>query len=136
VGSNSSETPGQERTCSARPCPRHSKAHPAGWAYNRVATVRDGGWKILCNGEIFNYKDLALEFGIDKSTLRTDIDLLLQLVAKWNQEPEMWLKKLNGDFAGVAFVSGDYGILFRDPTGIRPLYRAFSADNRFIGAAS
>lgn len=99
-------------------------------------TIRDGGWKILCNGEIFNYKDLALEFGIDKSTLRTDIDLLLQLVAKWNQEPEMWLKKLNGDFAGVAFVRGDYGILFRDPTGIRPLYRAFTADNRFIGAAS
>jgi asparagine synthase (glutamine-hydrolysing) len=99
-------------------------------------TIRDGGWKILCNGEIFNYKDLALEFGIDKSTLRTDIDLLLRLAAKWNREPEIWLKKLNGDFAGVAFVRGDYGILFRDPTGIRPLYRAFSSDNCFLGAAS
>ena len=29
VGSNSSETPG----------PSHSKAHPGGWAYNRVSTV-------------------------------------------------------------------------------------------------
>ena len=39
VGSNSSETPGQERTCSARPCPSYSEAPPEGWAYNRVSTV-------------------------------------------------------------------------------------------------
>jgi len=99
------------------------------------------GWQILCNGEIFNYKDLALQYGIDKNKLRTDIDLVLDLVINNHEHPEEWLPKLNGDFAAVCFPEDGWypvktGLLFRDPTGIRPLYRAFTADNQFVGAAS
>ena len=52
---------------------------------------RGMGWKILCNGEIFNYKDLALEYGIDKAKLRTDIDLALELVIRNHENPGEWL---------------------------------------------
>ena len=102
---------------------------------------RGMGWQILCNGEIFNYKDLALQYGIDKTKLRTDIDLVLELVIRNWETPGEWLHKLNGDFASVVFPgNGVYGcktgLLFRDPTGIRPLYTAFTKDNCFLGAAS
>ena len=102
---------------------------------------RGMGWQILCNGEIFNYKDLALQYGIDKTKLRTDIDLVLELLIRNYENPGEWLQKLNGDFVGVCFHENGWfavktGLLFRDPTGIRPLYTAFTKDNCFLGAAS
>lgn len=93
-------------------------------------------WHVLCNGEIFNYKDIAHQSKIAKQSLRTDIDIMLYLIAK-NPAVDEWLPRLNGDFAGVLFnpTTGRV-IIFRDPVGIRPLYIGYSESGDLLACGS
>lgn len=104
---------------------------------NRAPSAVAMAWHVLCNGEIFNYKDIAIQSKIDKRELRTDIDILLHLVKQNPNEPDQWLSRLNGDFSGILF-NPETGqiILFRDTVGVRPLYIGYSANGEFIGAGS
>ena len=81
MGSNSSETPG----------PRHSKAQPGGWAYNRVSTVIRlqllPGWmaKFMISKKV--KKALKKLTGCEKTKLTDDnkIVLLGSYVRKCNE---------------------------------------------------
>lgn len=93
-----------------------------------------GGLAVLCNGEIFNYKEISHQRDIPLMSLRNDIDLLTHLTLDSAAE---WLPRLNGDFAGVLFSpDSNRFLLFRDPVGVRPLYIGRDANDAIVAAGS
>jgi asparagine synthase (glutamine-hydrolysing) len=78
---------------------------------------------LLCNGEIFNYKELALQFNLDLQT-GSDCEVVLELYLLLADVGEV-CKQLDGDFAFVLFDTRRQQICIgRDPVGIRSLYIA------------
>ena len=82
---------------------------------------------IMCNGEIYNYKDIIKQFNIQtKST--SDCEVLCYLFEKYWNTPIVISKILDGEFAIVAMRTSPNGdrsvIAIRDPFGVRPLYMA------------
>lgn len=79
----------------------------------------DNKTAIIFNGEIYNYKELKSEYGIETKTT-SDTEVLVELYLKLG---EKCLDKLNGMFAFVIFntETKDYFIA-RDRLGIKPLY--------------
>jgi asparagine synthase (glutamine-hydrolysing) len=91
---------------------------------------------LICNGEIYNYKELYAVLGIEPKT-QSDCEVILHLYRRFGIEQTLQL--LDGVFA---FILIDYNIyedsakLFaaRDPFGVRPLY--MMEDSLRIGFAS
>ena len=79
----------------------------------------DGRYWISFNGEIYNYLELASEFGLT-TTSGTDTEVLLQL---WSLKGVDCIALLDGFFA---FAIWDTELkeltLARDKTGVKPLY--------------
>lgn len=73
----------------------------------------------ICNGEIYNYKALAAEFGLTLTT-GSDCEVIGPLVARFGTEAP---RLFDGVFASVV-VHEDKIYVMRDPYGIRPLYVA------------
>jgi len=75
---------------------------------------------VICNGEIYNYKDLYKQINITPNT-DSDCEIIIHLYEKYGIHQTMQM--LDGVFA---FVLIDYNVnkLFvsRDPYGVRPLY--------------
>ena len=80
----------------------------------------------MCNGEIYNYKDLSKEHSIDVTT-GSDCEVLLPLFEILNKDPVAWARSLDGVFASVIY-HGDTIYIARDPYGVRPLY--YGADGK------
>lgn len=85
---------------------------------------------LLCNGEIYNYKQLYQEYDITPKT-NSDCEIIIQLYEKVGFE--RMLNALDGVFA---FIMIDYEnindikmFVSRDPFGVRPLFIAKSIDN-------
>jgi len=78
------------------------------------------GCTVIGNGEIYNYKELIEEFGLqDKITTGSDFEPLLHLYAK---EGDKAFDRLRGMYA-FCLVGADGRVwLVRDPFGIKPLY--------------
>jgi len=74
----------------------------------------------ICNGEIYNWKDLASRHTLDCSG--SDCSVLGPL---WStlKAPTPFFRALDGVFAMVLVV-GDYAYVARDPYGVRPLFYA------------
>ena len=98
-------------------------------AHARLSIIDlEGGWQplhaagctVIGNGEIYNYKELAEEFGL-KGKLRTgsDFEPLLHLYA---QQGEKAFDKLRGMYAFCLIGHDGRVWLVRDPFGIKPLY--------------
>jgi asparagine synthase (glutamine-hydrolysing) len=98
-------------------------------AHARLSIIDlEGGWQplhaagctVVGNGEIYNYKELAEEFGLKgKLTTGSDFEPLLHLYA---QQGEKAFDKLRGMYA-FCLVGHDGRVwLVRDPFGIKPLY--------------
>jgi asparagine synthase (glutamine-hydrolysing) len=98
-------------------------------AHARLSIIDlEGGWQplhaagctVVGNGEIYNYKELAEEYGLqDKLTTGSDFEPLLHLYA---QQGEKAFDKLRGMYA-FCLVGQDGRVwLVRDPFGIKPLY--------------
>ena len=98
-------------------------------AHARLSIIDlEGGWQplhaagctVIGNGEIYNYKELIEEFGLqDKLTTGSDFEPLLHLYAK---EGEKAFDRLRGMYA-FCLVGADGRVwLVRDPFGIKPLY--------------
>lgn len=80
---------------------------------------------LICNGQIYNYKELATEYNIPIEHLRSDIDIILYLY--FILEPTVLLNKLDGDFAFVLYDSINKKTLVgRDCIGVRPLFIGYS----------
>ena len=78
------------------------------------------GITLICNGEIYNYKEL---FNLMEITPKTDSDceIIIHLYLKYGIEHT--LKNLDGVFAFVLYDSANSAIyIARDPFGVRPLY--------------
>jgi len=93
-------------------------------AGHQPMTTADGRFKIIYNGEIYNYREIRRELESAGETFLTDSDteVLLAAFRKWNTG---CLSKLNGMFA---FAVWDELLkeltLVRDRAGIKPLYYA------------
>jgi asparagine synthase (glutamine-hydrolysing) len=95
---------------------------------------------LICNGEIYNYKELYQVLGIQSKT-QSDCEVILHLYRRFGIEQTLQL--LDGVFA---FVLIDYNIyetcakmyIARDPFGVRPLYMMRDSQNKNprIGFAS
>ena len=77
---------------------------------------------LICNGQIYNYKELAEEHDIKMEKVRTDVDIILHLYVKGI--PIMKIcNMLDGVFAFVLYdTSQNRHFVARDPVGIRPLF--------------
>jgi len=92
--------------------------------------------KLICNGEIYNYKELYKMLGIEPNT-GSDCEIIIHLYKKFGIE--YTLQVLDGVFAFVLFDDHHHEIepeiiIARDPYGVRPLY--MFEENNIYGFAS
>ena len=80
--------------------------------------LRVGGITLICNGEIYNYKQLYQQIGVT-STTDSDCEVIIHMYRKYGIE--YTLNQLDGVFA-FALHDGNKLFLARDPYGVRPLF--------------
>lgn len=97
---------------------------------------------LLCNGEIYNYKELYSHVD-DKATTNSDCEIIIHLYKKYGIEKT--LSVLNGEFAFILYdmrystdMKNNYMYIARDPLGVRPLYISYldNSDSPIISIAS
>lgn len=83
--------------------------------------LKMGNLTLICNGEIYNYKELFSTLNVTPNT-ESDCEVILHLYAKYGIE--MTLTWLDGVFSFV-LVDGDNKTVHvaRDPLGVRPLFK-------------
>lgn len=88
--------------------------------------IQVGNVTLICNGEIYNYKQLLKNIGVIPKT-NSDCEIIAHLYIKYGMEYTLQL--LDGVFSFALF---DYPHCFiaRDPIGIRPLYFVESIDDQ------
>lgn len=95
---------------------------------------RSDNYSIICNGEIYNYKQLYKLMGIVPTT-GSDCEVIIHLYIKYGIEQT--LRMLDGVFAFILFCPNNIYVA-RDPYGVRPLYYLNNDDqyNGIIGFTS
>jgi len=91
----------------------------------------------ICNGEIYNWKELAIQYDL-KNRSGSDCEILGELYETFCRL-EIPLDELFRSLDGVfAIVIVDEGlkriIVARDPYGVRPLYTGVDGERRFFGS--
>lgn len=95
----------------------------------------DDGNCVICNGEIYNYRNLANKYHINLST-SCDCEILLPLF-RINGFKKMISTDLDAEFSMVIFSSKENSIYAsRDRYGVRPLYYGYNERKKIIGIAS
>lgn len=79
----------------------------------------------ICNGEIYNYKDLAARHGIEVTATSSDCQILGPLYEHYADDLPTFFRALDGVFA-LVLVDRRRGrvVVGRDPYGVRPLFYA------------
>lgn len=110
---------------------------PVGWlGFTRLAIngLSDAGMqpfrresiRWVVNGEIYNWRELVAEYGLDCSS-GSDCEVVGALYELWQKEGrplETLFRELDGVFACILYdEERDVVIVARDPYGVRPLYR-------------
>jgi asparagine synthase (glutamine-hydrolysing) len=97
-------------------------------ASNQPFKSEDGRHVIIFNGEIYNYRELALQYSINLAT-QSDTELLIKLYIKYGSQMVSWL---NGIFTFVIYdtYTNNYFIA-RDRLGVKPLY-IYDKNDTFI----
>lgn len=84
---------------------------------------------LVCNGEIYNWKDLNDKYNLKCDLFGSDCQIILKMYKKFGIERT--LKEIRGEFA---FVLVDKKLrvahFARDPIGIKPLYYRLSMDQK------
>ena len=79
--------------------------------------------KLICNGEIYNFKELCITHNIKLQT-ESDCEVIIHLYEKYGMD--FTIKNLDGVFAFILIDSRDVNkekvFVARDPFGVRPLY--------------
>ena len=79
------------------------------------------GVYLICNGQIYNYIELANKFDIN--IIRSDVDIILHLYDNFINNIYELINLLDGDFAFVIYDSNlDILHISRDIVGVRPLF--------------
>jgi asparagine synthase (glutamine-hydrolysing) len=86
---------------------------------------------LICNGEIYNYKNLYIDMNITPIT-DSDCEVIIHLYLKYGIEQTLTM--LDGEYAFILFdnrinnkiVHNIY--IARDPFGVRPLYQLYNID--------
>lgn len=86
---------------------------------------------LMCNGEIYNHKQLQANYHINNQS-GSDCEVLLPLFLKLGVN---LFKQLDAEFACV-IIHDDQLIAARDPLGIRPLYYGYDNDHRMAIAST
>ena len=89
---------------------------------------------LVCNGEIYNYKELYELMGITRPTTDSDCEIIIHLYLRYGIEQT--IRMLDGEFSFILLDTQEYNKMYicRDPYGVRPLY---SMTNRsLLGFAS
>jgi asparagine synthase (glutamine-hydrolysing) len=81
----------------------------------------DGKYIVVFNGEIYNYKELALRLGIDASS---EAKVILESYKFWG---DSFVEYINGMYA-IAIYDGNELKLFRDNVGKKPLFYSVKKD--------
>ena len=86
----------------------------------------EDGIRWICNGEIYNWRELATEYGIETKS-GSDCEVLGPLYKRFKElglGPAAFFRALDGVFAIVLVDSKDGKVVIgRDPYGVRPLYK-------------
>jgi asparagine synthase (glutamine-hydrolysing) len=84
------------------------------------------GVYLCCNGQIYNYLELASHYNISSTKLRSDVDIILYMYEYYvnnNLSMSNMICELNGDFAFFLYDTNMNQLLIaRDIYGVRPLY--------------
>jgi asparagine synthase (glutamine-hydrolysing) len=89
----------------------------------------------ICNGEIYNWKDLAVRHGLDCGPSQSDCSVLGPLWRKLGGNAEVFFKSLDGVFSIVLYDTRNrLAYVGRDPYGVRPLFYGYSGDGVVIGS--
>ena len=76
---------------------------------------------IVCNGEIYNYKQLYKTLGMEKGTTSSDCEVIIHMYLKFGIKQTLIM--LDGVFAFILYDKSKNKIyVARDPYGVRPLY--------------
>lgn len=88
---------------------------------------------LVCNGEIYNYKELAARWQLPLHAGSSDCEVIPLLAERLTGEAGMTelCRTLDGVFAFV-FVSADSVFVARDPYGVRPLYQATTSEGAIV----
>lgn len=102
---------------------------------NQPITI--GNITLICNGEIFNYKELYALLKEKNVIPQTDSDCEVIIHLYHHYGIEQTLQMLDGEFAFILFNKLTNLIyVARDPFGVRPLYTYTSRFSNLIGFAS
>lgn len=94
-----------------------------------------GALVISYNGEIYNFRDLAVELGLDQATLksRSDTEIILHAWSRWGPEA---LHRFVGQWAFALYDSRTRRLwLARDRFGEKPLFWHMSGDRLVFGSS-
>lgn len=105
--------------------------------------IHDPTVYLLCNGEIYNFRDLIQQYGITDYHSGSDCEIILHLYAHYKEThtdltaeilAEM-VSQLHGEFA-FTLIDRTSGLVLlgRDPLGVRSMY--YSVDDRGYGVCS
>jgi len=101
---------------------------------NQPIFNEDNSLALICNGEIFNYRELRADLIKQGHSFRTntDVEVLLHLYEEHGAD---FFDKLNGQFAFAIYDERkDQLLLARDHFGINPLYYALVGDTFVFGS--
>lgn len=85
--------------------------------------MRQGGFTWICNGEIYNWKELAERHGLLCQS-ESDCSVIGPLWAKFRDQPDQFFRSLDGVFALILVDSETKTVIVgRDPYGVRPLFQ-------------
>ena len=93
----------------------------------------DGAY-LICNGEIYNYRELVKKYGFLMET-NSDCEVILHLYRKFGINRT--IDELDGEFAFILYdIKNQLFIITRDHIGIRPLFIGTNETKKTIGFSS
>ncbi len=101
--------------------------------------MEHNGYHMICNGEIFNYKELIVKYGLeDVYKSGSDCEIILHLIEKIGLDA--CCNELDGEYAFVVYDEKEKNLMIgRDQLGIRSLFWTINEDdcgNKQVGVCS